>query len=271
MAGTTGTAALVPTTAERVRSVCVRADALLAVEDADPVAAPVCHLLADGSVAVAVGTDPRADLAGRRQVHAMLELADHTPLPLRERVRALVWIRGPLQSVPADDVDDVLDRIAAEDANPALLQVCSPRSQVAAHRGRTADSDIRYRLLRLTMESVVVADATGAESVPVADLLAARPDPLCAIEASWLKHLSSAHPEVIARLAAKLPPRLRRGRAHPLSVDRYGIWLRVEAPDADHDARLTFFRPVDDLAGLNRAVRALMGCPFANGLRARRS
>lgn len=258
----TSTAGPVPTTAERIRSVCVRAPALLAVAGAEPIAAPVCHLLDDGSVAVAVAADERASsgIAGG-DLQAMLELADHAPLPLRERVRALVWIRGRLQQVPSHQTGALLDRIAAEDANPALLQVRSPRS-----RGTGA-----YTLLRLTMESVVVADTTGAEAVSVDDLLTAQPDPFCAIEADWLRHLSSSHPEVVARLAARLPLRFQRGPVHPLAVDRYGLWLRVEGTDADHDVRLVFHRPVEDLTGLNRAVRVLMGCPFRNGLQARRS
>jgi hypothetical protein len=148
---------------------------------------------------------------------AVLELTDHAPLPLRTRVRALVWIRGQLQPVEPGEIVDLLDRIAAADLNPALLQVRSPRSLAAA-----APGDTRYALLRLAMESVVVADATGAESVAVSDLLAARPDP------------------------------------------------RVEGADGDHDARLAFGRPVEDLAGLNRAVWMLLGCPFRNGLPARR-
>ena len=34
--------------------------------------------------------------------------------------------------------------------------------------------------------------------------------------------------------------------------------------------RLPFREPVDDVSGLSRAIRVLMGCPFVNGLRARR-
>ncbi len=256
----------VPTTAERVRSVCVKGRALLAVDGGQPVATPVCHLLDDGSVALAL--DPGlASGVGEAGRLAMLELTDHAPLPLRERVRALVWVRGPLRQVPSDDVDELLDRIAADDPNPALLQVQSPRSLAAkSRRGGGA----RYLLARLTVESVVVADATGAEAVGVAELLAARPDPLCAIEADWLRHVTSSHPEVIARLAALLPPRLRSGRVHPLAIDRYGMWLRVESDGGDRDIRLGFTRPAEDVAGLNRAVRMLMGCPFRNGLHARR-
>lgn len=273
----TTTAVTVPTSAERIRSACIRGQALLAIADsadAAPVDAPVCHLLADGSLVVAVPAgDPVTVAAAESGVQAMLELTDHAPLRLRERVRALVWIRGLLHPVPAADIPVLLDQIAAVDPNPALLQVLSPRS--ASHSRNVGptpdDGGDGYALLRLTPDSAVLADTTGAEAVEVTDLLAARPDPFCAIEAHWLQHLDSAHPEMVARLAAvTLPPRLRRGRTRPLAVDRYGMWLRVEAADGDHDVRLSFPRPVTDVQGLNRAVRALLGCPFRNGLPARR-
>jgi hypothetical protein len=55
-----------------------------------------------------------------------------------------------------------------------------------------------------------------------------------------------------------------------LSLDRYGLRLRVETDNGDHDVRLPFPKPVDDVTGLNRGIRILMGCPFPNGLRAPR-
>jgi hypothetical protein len=112
---------------------------------------------------------------------------------------------------------------------------------------------------------VVVTDATGAEAVDTAALLAARPDPFCALESCWIKHLDTAHRDVVARLAA----RLRRGDVRPLGIDRYGMRLRVESADGDRDVRLPFRKPVDDMVGLDQAIRVLMGCPFVNGLRAR--
>jgi Protein of unknown function (DUF2470) len=258
-----------PTTAERIRSTCVRAGgALLAVEGAEPLTTPLHHLLGDGSFVVAVPVggavathlgDCEADGA-----QAVLELADYAPLPLREPIRSLVWIRGRLQQVPLPTVPGLLDRIAAEDANPALLQVQTPES------GPIAADDTRYLLARLEIESVVVTDATGAEAVDVATLLAARPDPFCAFESCWIRHLDIAHRDVVARLAARLPARLRRGDVRPLGVDRYGVRLRVESADGDRDVRLSFRQPVDDVTGLGQAIRVLMGCPFVNGLRARR-
>jgi Protein of unknown function (DUF2470) len=259
-----------PTTAERIRSTCIRAGgALLAVERAEPFTTPLHHLLRDGSFAVAVPVGGVAVAhmvnCGAQGAQAVLELADYAPLPLREPVRSLVWIRGRLQHVPLPTVHKVLDRIAAERPHPALLQVQTVES------GPVVRGDVRYRLLRLEIESVVVTDASGAETVEVPALLAARPDPFCMVESCWIRHLDTAHQDVVARLASQLPARLRRGDVRPLGLDRYGVRLRVESTSGDCDVRLPFPKPVDDATGLNRAIRVLMGCPFVNGLRARRS
>lgn len=256
-----------PTTAERIRSACARGGgAMLAVEGVEPSATPVHHLLEDGSFAITVPADRRLAAmvasSGSAGVQAVLEMTDHAPLPLREPVRSLVWINGRIHDVPAAEVAGLLDLIVAEDPNPALLQV-----NTAAEAA--ADGDTRYVLMRLEIESVVVADATGAESVGVSALLQARPDPFCALESCWLQHLESAHREVVDRLATRLPMALRRGRVRPLGLDRYGVRLRVENDDGDHDVRLPFAKPVDDVTGLSQAIRVLMGCPFLNGLRAR--
>lgn len=251
-----------PTTAERIRSACSRADgALLAVEGQEPVATPVHHLLYDGTFAVAV---PSAGADGLScETQALLELTDYAPLPMREPVRSLVWVRGRLHRIPPGAVSKLLDLIATEDPDPVLLQVDTPRSL-------PQDGDEpRYTLLRLMIESVVVTDATGAEPVSVGDLLAARPDPFCEIESTLLWHLATAHNDVIARLVSRLPAPLRRGQVRPLGLDRYGMRFRVEGNDGDRDVRLPFHKPVDDMHGLRQAIRVLLGCPFVNGLRAR--
>jgi hypothetical protein len=260
-------AAPAPTTAERIRSTCVRASgAMLAVEGVEPTASAVHHLLDDGSFAITVPVDGVVAgivvSAGAAGVQAVLEMTDYAPLPLREPVRSLVWIRGRVQAVPDEDVPALLDLIAAEDPNPALLQVNTVDG---------ADGDTRLTLVRLEVESVVVADATGAEAVGVGALLQARPDPFCSMESCWLQHLDVAHRDVVDRLAERLPTTLRRGRVRPLGLDRYGVRLRVENDEGDHDVRLPFTKPVDDVTGLSQAIRILMGCPFLNGLRARRA
>jgi Domain of unknown function (DUF2470) len=265
-------ASAAPTTAERIRSACVRASgALLALErrvegaaGEDPVATPIHHLLADGSFGVAVPLDRRLPTDEARGSQALLELTDYAPLPLREPVRSLVWVRGQLKPVPAFAVTQTLDLIAAENPSSALLQVETPRSRPAA------PDETRYRLMRLEVASVVVTDANGAEPVGLTALLEARPDPFCEIESNLLWHLATAHNDVVARLVSRLPAPLRRGRVHPLGLDRYGVRFRVEDSDGDRDIRLPFHKPVDDMTGLSQAIRVLMGCPFLNGLRARR-
>lgn len=253
---------LAPSAGERIRSVCVRATgAMLAADGYTAVDTPVHHLLDDGAFAVAAAADSgmtgaASDATG---VEAVLELTDHSPLPLRSPVRSLVWIRGRLRRVPAPLVGALLDVIAAEDPDPMLLQVNS-----------VPCGDPQLSLMWLKTESVVIADATGAESVDVGDLLAARPDPFCALESSWLQHIDADHREIVDLLAARLPAPMRRGRVHPLGLDRYGLRLRVERADGDHDVRLPFAAPVNDVTALGRAIRVLMGCPFLNGLRARR-
>ncbi|MGO8771109.1 MAG: DUF2470 domain-containing protein [Mycobacterium sp.] len=251
-----------PTTAERIRSACARAvGGLVAIEREDAVATPIHHLLDDGSFAVALPVDPAGRPVAGSQ--ALLELTDQAPLPLREPVRSLVWVRGRLAEVPPEAVTPMLDRIASDCPNPALLQVETPRSVFPG-------DEARYTLLRLEVVSVVVTDANGAEPVGVSELLAARPDPFCEIESTLLWHLDTAHHDVVARLVSRLPAPLRRGRVRPLGIDRYGMRFRVERADGDHDVRLPFHKPVSDMAGLRQAIRVLMGCPFLNGLRARR-
>src|ERR1041384_7777786 len=159
-----------PTTAERIRSAFARAGgAMLAVEGLEPAESPVHHLLDDGSFAITVPVDGAVAqmvvAAGAAGVQAVLEMTDYAPLPLREPVRSLVWIRGRLRDVPSCEISSLLDLIAAEDPNPALLQVNSGPAD--------SDKDPRYALMRLEIDSVVVADSTGAESVGLSALLGA--------------------------------------------------------------------------------------------------
>ena len=239
---------------------------MVAVEGVDPVVSPVHHLLDDGSFAITVPeTGPLVEMAvssGSAGAPALLEMTDYAPLPLREPVRSLGWIRGRLHHIPSTETSALLDLIATENPNPALLQVNS-QSTTEPH-----DED-SFALMRLEIESVVVADSTGAEAVTLGALLQARPDPFCAMESDWLQHLESAHRDVVDRLATRLPATLRQGRVRPLGLDRYGVQLRVENDHGDHDVRLPFAKPVDDVTGLSQAIRILMGCPFLNGLRAR--
>lgn len=236
-----------PSTAERIRSACARSDSsMLAIPGSDPISTTVHHLRPCGDVMVAVDSDCVASALAWQSGHgglpAVLELTDHAPLPLREPVRSLVWLRGTVRPVPPHVERVLAGEVAAEHPHPALLDV-----------GHTTS------LLWLRLDSAVVADSTGAESVCVHDLREAEPDPFWELETAWLQHLDEDHGDVVDQLARRLPPSLRRGRIRPLAIDRYGITLRVEAHDGDSDVRLPFAKPADDVTALSRAVRLLVG------------
>ena len=94
-----------PTTAERVRSACMRAEGTaLAIDGSDPVITSLHHLRPNGEMILAVPTDSLDDAhtwqSSRAGIPAVLELTDHAPLALREPVRSLVWLRGDLRPVP---------------------------------------------------------------------------------------------------------------------------------------------------------------------------
>ncbi|WP_067571472.1 DUF2470 domain-containing protein [Nocardia acidivorans] len=244
-----------PHTAERVHSACAHAEsAMLAVPGLDPVPTSVHLLRQCGDIVIAVPSNSVAAVlvmtCGNTGSPAVLELTDQAPLPLREPVRALVWLRGWVHAVPAGTQRALAAAMAEDHPHPNLLDI-----------GHTAT------LLRLVVDSAVVADTSGADSVSREQLRQAQPDPFCAMEGAWLQHLHADHADVIDRLARHLPPALRRGAlVHPLAIDRYGVTLRVEAIEADHDIRIPFAAPAHDVESLSRAVQALAANPFEHGL-----
>ncbi|MGQ4598816.1 DUF2470 domain-containing protein [Nocardia sp. R6R-6] len=249
------TPTVAPSTAERVRSACVHAEqAVLAMPGIDPTPTSVHLVRPCGDAVIAVPTSSVAAIlagnTGENGAPAVLELTDHAPLPLREPVRALVWLRGWVRAVPIRAQRALATEVAKDHPHPGLLDV-----------------GFGATLLRLVINSAVVADSTGAESVRSDELRLAQPDPFCAMESAWLQHMAVDHADVVDQLARHLPPRLRHGIVHPLAIDRYGLTLRIEGYDGDHDFRLPFSAPADDIAALSRAVRTLAGCPFLNGLR----
>jgi hypothetical protein len=183
--------------------------------------------------------------AQRGELAVMVELADHAPVPLREPVRGLLWITGWLR--PLSEVS-------------ARARAVSIAEQRPDHR--LLDVGHGLTLLRLTPASLVLADAEGTHSLRPHMFSAAPPDPFHDYEAEWLRHLESDHPDVVDQLARHLPAELRNGRIRPLSLDRFGLRLRVESPAGDHDVRLAFSHPVTDPPQLAVELQRLLGCPF---------
>jgi hypothetical protein len=207
------------------------------------------QLLPDGSFALIIPNG--SPLAGSTSVDpVILELLDHCPAPLGELVRGLVWVRGHLRRATAIEVRPLLDVVAATNPNPILLDVGNGS-----------------QLLVLTVDSIIYADATGAEVVDNAGLLAARPDPFCEVEWPWLHHLEHHHPDMIERLRLRLPRGTRRGRIQLIGLDRYGVLVKTSGPQGDRHHRIPFSAPVADHASLSRALRILTAHPFSNALR----
>ncbi|MDL9937624.1 DUF2470 domain-containing protein [Gordonia sp. ABSL1-1] len=247
-----------PTDAEMIQTACRRVEnAILAVEGAETTPVDVVHLF-ETQAFILVPTDGDAMQSlldsgyganAGDGVAAMLEITDCAPIDLRERVRSLIWLKGDAFAVPADLERDLAIEIADDQPHSGLLDIGHGRS-----------------MLRLQIDSAVIASAAGAAAVTASDLAGATPDPFWEYENDWVAHLDEDHAELVDQLVRKLPRHLRRGRVRPLGLDRFGIRFRIEDTDGDSDVRLPFSRPVADVYELSHALRSLAGCPFMNSL-----
>lgn len=241
-----------PSDAESIQTACRSVTtATLAAEGTEPTPVTVVHLF-ESQAFVLVPSDGDTMTLVEDQVDglpAMIEVTDCAPIDLRERVRALVWLRGSLHPVPTGLERDLAVEIAGEHPDDGLL-----------------DLGHGFSMLRMQIDSAVIATAQGAASVSADELACAVPDPFWQYESDWISHLDADHGDLVGQLARKLPHDLRDGRVRPLGMDRYGIRFRIEGADGDADVRLPFARPVTDVYELSQALRALAGCPFINSL-----
>lgn len=247
----------VPEQAERARTIAARASAASLVLATDDSARTTPHLHfvhADGTATVLLPDGAplvvAAVQAPSHAITAMLELTDTAPVSLREPVRGLLWLTGALTVLREDAARERVVAVAEHRADPRLL-----------------DAGHGVTVLRMDPTSLVLADGDGSGSLDVADFEAASPDPFHDFENGWLRHLELSHRDVVGALSRHLPVRLRGGQVRPLGLDRWGLRLRVEAADADHDVRLGFAHPVSTPQQLSVELRRLVGCPFLAGAR----
>lgn len=246
-----------PGPADRARTIAVRGGRATvlrsdpAVEVSERIEPHLHHVHADGTVTILLADDhPLVGLAvtaPRGELAAMVELADRAPVALREPVRGLLWVTGWLH---------VLDGGAARER---ALAVADARPD-----SRLLDVGHGVSVLRLVPASLVLADGEGTCSLRPAEFAAAAPDPFCRYEDHWLRHLDLAHRDVVGMLTRLIPDHLRGGHVRPLGLDRFGLRLRVEATEGDHDVRLAFSQPVDTPGELGVQLRRMVGCPFLN-------
>jgi hypothetical protein len=198
----------------------------------------------DGDLASAVRTAPAADLS------ALLMVSDRAPVPLRNPVRAQLWLSGWL--TPVRPHDERAASVAFAEVQPA---------EVLLDIGRSAT------LLRLDLAEVVLGENRCGIDVGPADFLAARPDPLAAMEADLLRHLDRDHPDFLALLGRLLPAGVAGAGdvLRPLGIDRFGVRLRVERARGFQDLRVPFVRPLTRPVQLGAAFRQLTCVASARG------
>ena len=235
---------------ERARTAAGRSPAALCVRGLDA-GRPLAHATTTtGTTYVLVPTGGEVDsaLADGDDLTAVLMVSDRAPVPLRDPLRARLWLSGWLTPVhPAARHAAVLAFAETRPVAP-LLDV---------GQGAT--------LLRLDVAEAVLREGERCTEVGPQAFAEARPDPLAAVEARMLQHLDRDHPEVLDLLrsriqAGDLGP---RDVVRPLGLDRFGYRLRIERPAGRRDLRVPFPRPLTCPGQLQAATRQLICAPRA--------
>ena len=190
-----------------VHHVWANGSAVLLVEDDDPVLGR-SPLAAPPPTAAAAFAGARARWAAAR----CWSWPTRRRWPCANACAALLWVIGSLTRPEPAMARRWAARVADVAPGPGAARR-RPRPHGAAACGPVRSSS---------------SDGDGTAPLSPVELAAARPDPFCRFETSWLAHLEDEHPEVFRALARHLPPSLRDGRARPLGVDRCGLRLRVE-------------------------------------------
>ena len=131
-----------------------------------------------------------------------------------------------------------------------LSVVTPPSAPISSGEGSLVAGDRAVRLrMRVTSVSVVGVNGMNHEDgaeVRLAEYRAAEPDPLHAGAAEHLQHLAAHHPEAIDVLSRLLAREALVGatRILPITLDRYGLVLRVERVRGHQDVRLRFARRI---------------------------
>ncbi|MHB9857332.1 DUF2470 domain-containing protein [Streptomyces sp. YIM S03343] len=177
----------------------------------------------DGALAVAAICAPRGEPS------AVLEFADVAPVPVRNRIRARLWLAGWF--TPEEEEG----RLAFRPTRVVLRRPVGPRVIDAAEFAAARPDPL--------------ADAEAHLLIHLAD---AHPDAV----------------ERLTRLVdpACLQGAVR---VRPLAVDRHGLTLRIERLRTDGEVRLPFHTPADDVTQLGERIHALLAqasapsCPRA--------
>ncbi|RNL75356.1 DUF2470 domain-containing protein [Nocardioides marmorisolisilvae] len=194
----------------------------------------------DGSVLFQAPPDLAESLAGRTATATAVDVAT---VPQADRIRGTVTLAGPVL-----EVDDPL---------PVGLR---------AHLTGTEKPDDRTRIVRLVPERIGLtwncerrSGEPPWERVKIADYRVAHPDPLLSYEAEWLPHLQADHGQVLSALASyELGVDQEPEDVRALSIDRYGLVLRVSDHGCRRDLRIAFDRPACCGCDVREALSAMV-------------
>ncbi|PDP85851.1 DUF2470 domain-containing protein [Glycomyces fuscus] len=206
------------------------------------------HVHADGAVSLLLPDGHPLTAPCSEGPVVMAEFTDLSPVLMRDRVRAVLWVSGAVE---------VLDHASA--------RARAARLPGAGSDGRLLEIGHGLTMAVLRTALVVQSDHDGAHVLGPAELAAASPDPFSLWEAPWLRHLDEDHPDLLGDLMAAVPRAPRGGRPRPLGVDRLGLRLRVETARGYHDVRLPFTRPARTPEDVAVQVHRLAGHPVPQG------
>ncbi|MFF4568122.1 DUF2470 domain-containing protein [Streptomyces sp. NPDC001410] len=223
-----------PGAAERARSVLAAAWSCGVTADGAREEYVGAHSVTeDGGVLLDVPEDSAllaaAFCSPRGEPSAVLEFADVAPVPVRQRIRARLWLAGWF--APAGGDGSLLFR-------PTRVVLWQPSGAVLVDLDEFAAA--RPDPLAL------------AEAGLLTHLADAHPD---AVE----RLTRLVRPESLHAAT----------RVTPLAVDRHGLTLRIERTRAHGDVRLTFHTPADDVTQFTERMHALLAqasaaaCPRA--------
>jgi hypothetical protein len=227
----------VPSPAERLRSLLRSASSLDIVAAGRRMSLLDGHAVDDaGRLTIEVPADCALALdLSDSPLPALIEVTDVSPVAMRNRLRARATLagalRGPQGEASRAGLGGALRGPQGEASRAGLGGGLHAAWSTTAHFD-LADADLTERGPTL--------------HISPADFAAAVPDLLASREAALLCHLVDAHADLVSWLSRLVAAERLHGvtRVHPLSIDRYGIVLRLEFPSADRDVRLPFGQPV---------------------------
>ncbi|MBW4700508.1 MULTISPECIES: DUF2470 domain-containing protein [unclassified Micromonospora] len=203
----------------------------------DPAGRVLLLVPAPGDLATAL-TPPAGDTA----VAAVLDVLDLPPTAGAPSL-GRAWVSGWAERLDGDAARQAAMDFAATRPTGDLLDVGS-----------------RFQLHRFEVTEARWERAGATRPIDPQAYAQAEPDPLHAAEAGLLADLADHHAE---QVAAHLRRQLKlTGAESPrvVRIDRYGLLVAYGQPGAARRARVSFARPVADVAELSRLLHPML-CP----------